>query len=427
MKLLIFAALSCSFCFGQQVVLYTVSGSASGRALIQNFISPTQVDLNRFTTGANSTGESFSPAHPGQILVAWGSGFGKASEVRVLLDDRTISPLYAGPAPGGAGIDQLNFQLPEDLKPGCIVPLQIWADGRLSNSASVAVASVGSGACEHPTLSRALLRKLDTGEDIVVGTVHVGTLGDGDLTDYPPQLAYQFTNDVGKATFARYSADDLDRMQDFVVELDKCRTFEGLPIYNGDTGDLRVPRTLDAGSQLNIPELNWILFKGAITGQYRYGSGVEELGYGNAVWNSRMPSRLTLSSDGGTEIAAFQVSVSLPSVAVSPPDSPIHRSRAIDATKGATIRWSPLSGGIVSAVLTVSNPPRPRTLVCTAASESGSISIPPRFLERAEFSTLQLLSLKRVETDSSLSLRGGGQTDAINVYNLMGWGWYINK
>ena len=165
-----------AICAAQQVSLLTVSGSAGGRAAVQNYVSPGQYELNRFSSGRYDSGETYSPAHPGQIVVAWGAGFRGAAEVRVLIDDRTISPLYAGPSPGTAGIDQLNFQLPEDLKPGCIVPLQIWADGSLSNSATVAVASVGSDSCEHPSLSRALLRKLDAGEDITVGTVHVGSL-----------------------------------------------------------------------------------------------------------------------------------------------------------------------------------------------------------------------------------------------------------
>ena len=55
--------------------IITVNGSGAGRAVAQNYISQTQYDLNRFTTGTLN-GFTYSPAHPRQILVIWGTGLG---------------------------------------------------------------------------------------------------------------------------------------------------------------------------------------------------------------------------------------------------------------------------------------------------------------------------------------------------------------
>jgi hypothetical protein len=46
--------------------------------VVQNYISPTQYDLGRYTTGVLG-GYTYSPAHPGQIIVIWGTGMGQSS------------------------------------------------------------------------------------------------------------------------------------------------------------------------------------------------------------------------------------------------------------------------------------------------------------------------------------------------------------
>ena len=46
-------------------------------AVVQNFISATQYDVNRLTSGTlpGST-ITYSPSHPGQVIVIWGTGLG---------------------------------------------------------------------------------------------------------------------------------------------------------------------------------------------------------------------------------------------------------------------------------------------------------------------------------------------------------------
>src|SRR5262249_51913671 len=67
--------------FSTQVVankltLFTQDSSGMGLTSLQNFISATRVDLNRLTNGTLSDGTTYSPAHPGQAVIAYGTGLG---------------------------------------------------------------------------------------------------------------------------------------------------------------------------------------------------------------------------------------------------------------------------------------------------------------------------------------------------------------
>ena len=69
------------------------------------------------------------PVHPGDIVALWGTGMGDATpdQVRVLLGGHAAPVLYAGPAPGFPGVDQVNFQVPDDpaIPDGCSVALEV--------------------------------------------------------------------------------------------------------------------------------------------------------------------------------------------------------------------------------------------------------------------------------------------------------------
>jgi uncharacterized protein (TIGR03437 family) len=167
--------------------LITADATGSGLAVLQNFNSATQYDIDRFTTFA-SGGYTFSPTKPGpsQVLVAWGVGLGpvtgsentaspgfdfsKAVDVKVLVGNKSITPLYAGRAPGLAGADQINFQLPADVQTGCTVPFQISVAGQLSNTTFIAIAPDGnSSACVQPGFTTQQLQELDNGASRTIG------------------------------------------------------------------------------------------------------------------------------------------------------------------------------------------------------------------------------------------------------------------
>ena len=167
--------------------IITAASSGAGRAVVQNYISPTQYDLGRYTTGTLS-GYTYSPSHPGQIIVIWGTGIGPITSpdnvvpgaidlraslnVEVLIDGVAIKPdLYAGRAPTLPGADEIILTLPANVSTGCLLTLQVSVNGQLSNLTNIAVARGNDTACTAPGITAEQLARLDQGGDFKVGTL----------------------------------------------------------------------------------------------------------------------------------------------------------------------------------------------------------------------------------------------------------------
>lgn len=164
----------------QRPGLITQDSTGYGLVVAQNFISATQLDVNRFTTGSVN-GSTISPAHPGQTLIAWAIGLGLApgannipspaynfesngQKIQVLVGGMAITPTYAGPAPGEAGADQINFTLPANVPTGCTVPFQIAENGTLSQITYISIApSASATACVQPNYTTVQLQAMDNG------------------------------------------------------------------------------------------------------------------------------------------------------------------------------------------------------------------------------------------------------------------------
>jgi uncharacterized protein (TIGR03437 family) len=56
------------------------------------------------------------------------------------VDPSTPSTIYAGLAPGFAGLYQINVRVPADVAPGPDVPVRVTAGGVLSNTVTLPVA-----------------------------------------------------------------------------------------------------------------------------------------------------------------------------------------------------------------------------------------------------------------------------------------------
>src|ERR1039457_6116481 len=182
-----------------QIGLFTQDSSGTGLASVQNYIvSSAAYDLNRLTTGSVS-GITYSPAKPGQVMVAYGTGLGayaagdntaspafdfsKTLTIQAVVGGVNIPVAYAGRA-GYAGEDQINFTLPSNIPTGCAVTLQISVNGKLSPPTSIAIApDGGSSACVIPGYTLAQLQKLDQG-----GTITTGGFTIEQFTETVPQL-----------------------------------------------------------------------------------------------------------------------------------------------------------------------------------------------------------------------------------------------
>ena len=138
--------------------IISVNGSGTGRAVVQNYISPTQYDLDRYTTGTLPGGYTYSPARPGQIIVIWGTGLGPISSpdntlpgaidlrssltIQVLINGVAYTPdLYGGRAPTLPGADEIIMTLPVGVAVSCLDLLQISVNGQLSNPTTISIAA----------------------------------------------------------------------------------------------------------------------------------------------------------------------------------------------------------------------------------------------------------------------------------------------
>jgi uncharacterized protein (TIGR03437 family) len=143
---------------------FTVSAMGAGPASATNFISETNQPLNTL----------FTPARPGQVVTIWGTGLGPVSgdeaagplpgnmtfPLQVVAGGKTARVLYQGRSGCCAGIDQIAFEVPQEIE-GCAVPVVIRAgtmarvgqpppaEGAVTATATLAVASSGE-TCSDP-------------------------------------------------------------------------------------------------------------------------------------------------------------------------------------------------------------------------------------------------------------------------------------
>jgi uncharacterized protein (TIGR03437 family) len=164
--------------------LFTQDSTGTGLAVVQNFISVSEYDIDRFTTGAIG-GFTISPATPGQTLIAWATGLGPIAtgdntappflnflpglNVQVIVGGVSITPTFAGRS-GYPGEDQINFTLPSNIPTGCTVSFQVSVNGILSNATFLSIApNATAGACVAAGLTTAQLQSLDDGGTLTGG------------------------------------------------------------------------------------------------------------------------------------------------------------------------------------------------------------------------------------------------------------------
>ena len=146
--------------------------SAGGEAALAQNITGNGLQLNNLT----------HPAHAQDFVTLWGTGLGPATadHVTVLLGGHPFPAAYAGPSADYAGLDQINFQVPDDpaIPQGCYVALNIQIGNSISNLATLSL-SRDAGPCVHPFgLTADELAALDSGGQVYVGQIDLdSTIG----------------------------------------------------------------------------------------------------------------------------------------------------------------------------------------------------------------------------------------------------------
>lgn len=357
--------------FAVQVVprklgLITADSSGSGLAVIQNFISASQLDIDRFTT-FSSGGFTFSPSRPSQVLIAWATGMGGVTggdntaspgfdftkngvDVKVIVGGVTIAPLYAGRAPGLAGADQINFQLPASIPTGCTVSFQVSVNGALSNPSFIAIApDASSNACVQPGFTTAQLQRFDQGAKYTVGS-----FGLSQISETLPSIGTVKLN-TASGLFAQFTGFQLASSAGQTSGITAPGSCQVLHATNqaGSTGTGGTVTYLDAGAiTLNGPS-------GSSITNLAYKQDPSNL-YSLALASEGLPSipgvsggtgtivagKYTLTGAGGKDVKAFSASVTA--------GSPLTITGGLPTTvirnSGLTLNWT---GGLSSDLVEI--------------------------------------------------------------------------
>jgi uncharacterized protein (TIGR03437 family) len=233
---------------------FTQNQAGSGPAVIQNYVSATDLPVNTILT----------PAVPGQTEILWGTGLGPvtysdagptqpanmqaALNVQVWVGNQLATVSYAGRSGCCAAIDQIVFVVPPGVQ-GCYLPVAVQAGkaGVLSNFPSMAVESTaGAGCSDADGIDSADLTKLQSAGSIKLGSVN--------LTHISLSLAgTTLFSDVASGVFGTYSPAQLSASLGLTQSpsVGGCTVSQFLGL-NPLPVDVIKPSPLNAGSSLSI-------------------------------------------------------------------------------------------------------------------------------------------------------------------------------
>jgi uncharacterized protein (TIGR03437 family) len=320
--------------------LFTQDQSGTGLAVVFNYISQSESDVNRLTTG-NYNGSLSSPAKPGQVLIAWGTGLGPyaagdnatvthdfstSETILAIVGGVSIPVAFAGLS-GYAADDQINFTLPANVPTGCAVSLQISVAGVLSAPVSISIApSSGATACVQPGYTTAQLQTLDQG-----GTINSGGFSLSQATEAVASLG-TYTSASVDGSFSQLTGFQLaaaGTANVSVITSGSCSVFHvtttGTAVVTGHLTEF------DAGTvTLNGPGVNnQPLLE--LSNTYSYSIGTP-----GTSSSSLQPGTYTLTGAGGNDVGPFSTSITI--------GSPLTLSSPLPTTvtesAGLTLNWT---------------------------------------------------------------------------------------
>ena len=381
--------------------LITADSTGSGLAVIQNYISASQLDIDRFIT-FSLEGYTFSPAKPGQVLIAWATGMGPVTggdntaspgynfaangvDVKVLIGGVSITPSYAGRAPGLAGADQINFTLPAGVPTGCTVSFQVSVNGVVSNPTFIAIAPDPSArTCIQPGFTAAQLENFDRG-----GTYTTGAFGLSQISESVPQFG-TVKIDSASGEFIRFTGFQLAALAQHLVQV----TVSGAcvvthTVVTGQQSSTAVATGLDAGTlTLNGPSgsnLTNTAFTQDPGNAYSINIGTEGVPIPGRTNYSLVAGTYTINGAGGKDVGKFSTSVTM-----GPPLSITNGlPSTVNRSAGLTLNWT---GGNPTDLVEIfgsssaitgtgaSQTTDTWTFVCTTNAGAKTFTVPPSVL-----------------------------------------------
>jgi uncharacterized protein (TIGR03437 family) len=381
-----------------KAALFTQDQSGTGLAVVFNYISQSENDVNRLTTG-NYNGSLSSPATPGQTLVAWGTGIGpyqagdntagishdfsKSETITAIVGGVSIPVAFAG-LNGYAGEDQINFTLPANVPTGCSVTLQISVAGVLSAVTSISIAPAGATACVQTGYTTQQLVALDQGGIITRGSF---TLDHGVTTDpesgtvradsisgvFSQTSGFQLSSSSGiqNTTLANSGGCIVSR----TIITSNTVTAGHSTAFDAGTVTLTGP----SGTNLNNQQLT------EISNTYLYTIGGSGSGYPGQGNGSILAGTYTLTGAGGIDVGPFSTSIT-----IGPPltlNNPLPTT--VTESAGLTLNWTGGNGADVVQIQgtsgtttgTGANLTSTSTgFLCTTTAGQGTFTVPASIL-----------------------------------------------
>ena len=192
--------------------IYARNQAGFGPGIVQNFVSPAEQPVNAVILAA----------HPGQIVIIWGTGLGPIDgndadfppvgdlpvDVKVWIGGKLAVLQYAGRTSQFPGIDQINVVIPDGVL-GCYVPVVVVVNGVPSNYVTIAVTQEGDFCSDFQTFR--------PGELQTVTQNGMGGFAFAEINRFRGVLqigdeSADVTVDEGRAIFNSYTTDQIVAM-----------------------------------------------------------------------------------------------------------------------------------------------------------------------------------------------------------------------
>jgi uncharacterized protein (TIGR03437 family) len=313
-------------------------------------------------------------AHPGDTLVLWGTGLGAVTGdeteppvtgdlgtgVQVFIENQPATVLYGGRS-SSAGVDQVNFIVPQGISGGCKTSIAVLVKGVVGNVTSTAIMPAGQTVCNdsYGTVTGADLQKAVTTGTLKAAAIDISRIS----TD----------NDMLNAQFFNYPLSTV--LQSFggaiSPSIGSCISYEltGSALVVNDPVQ---PPNLDPGSSLAITGPSGT----KTVADSSTGNFAGTLGTSSSVY-IKPGSYSASNGNGGANVGPFNWSVTLPSPVV-----PTNLPATISRSQNLTLTWA---GGAAFPVVTVTlysgvpistNLDAFVELDCSATGSAGQFTIP---------------------------------------------------
>jgi uncharacterized protein (TIGR03437 family) len=366
--------------------IFTVTSDGNGPGIV------TYPDYSLVsTTKAANCGGVFTTcgaANPGDVLIVWATGLGPvtgsdasgaglgvnmaAVPLIIWLGNVQVAAAYQGRSGCCIGEDQIVFTVPANTPAGCAVPLTVQINNFISNSVPLAVAPAGSRTCTpiNPALTTANVIQA-TNASFTLGVINLKRQDNYQqgIPGFQDRVEGDFLRITVPPAVQPFSASYFD-----APPLGTCQ------IFNSPNGALDLPIAtlagLNAGPRITVKGPN---------GSQDVGSGGTYRATVSASGNFFSPGTYTVSAPGGTDVPAFNASITipaLPTMTSPPPDSATPFS--VTRSSGLTVTWS---GGLASGVIelegfsaTDNTFTNGASFKCSVSAGSGTFTVPPSVL-----------------------------------------------